>query len=65
MAKNTNKLTLKQVLISILGALIGVQSSKINKRDFESGNPFIFIVMGIIVVTAFIITLITIAKIVT
>lgn len=34
------KPTLWQILISVLGALVGVQSSRVQQRDFEHGRPW-------------------------
>ncbi|MEH6519423.1 MAG: DUF2970 domain-containing protein [Halioglobus sp.] len=41
------KVTILQVLGSILASFYGVQSSKNRKRDFELGNAKTFIIAGI------------------
>lgn len=51
--KRTNFLS---VVKSILAAGIGVQSEKNRQRDFEKGNPLVFIVGGIIFTVLFILT---------
>ncbi|MEH6593744.1 MAG: DUF2970 domain-containing protein [Halioglobus sp.] len=45
--KAATKVTILQVLGSILASFYGVQSSKNRKRDFESGNAKTFIIAGI------------------
>jgi len=41
-----------QVLFSVLGALFGVQSSKVRQRDFEHGHPWwVYVSVGIVVTT--------------
>lgn len=51
--KRTNFLS---VVKSILAAGIGVQSEKNRQRDFEKGNPLVFIIGGIIFTILFILT---------
>lgn len=51
--KRTNFLS---VVKSILAAGIGVQSEKNRQRDFEKGNPLVFIIGGIIFTVLFILT---------
>ena len=48
------KLTLWQVIVSVLAAIFGVQSDKVRERDFTHGNPMMFITMGIIITTLFV-----------
>lgn len=36
------------LLLSILGALIGVQSHKVHQRDFTEGKPWVFAIAGIL-----------------
>lgn len=57
MAKLTKHPNLIQVIKSVLAALFGVQSNKIRTRDFEHGNPLTFIVVGIILVSFFVLIL--------
>ena len=52
---NSKKTSLLFVVKSILAAGIGVQSEKNRQRDFEKGNPLVFIIGGIIFTLLFII----------
>ena len=52
---NSKKPSLLSVVKSILAAGIGVQSEKNRQRDFEKGNPLVFIIGGIIFTLLFII----------
>ncbi|WP_371187222.1 DUF2970 domain-containing protein [Thalassotalea maritima] len=61
-AKNT--LTLKQLLASILAALIGVQSDAYRQRDFRQGKLSHFIIAGIIAVTVFVLALVFVVNVV-
>lgn len=46
--------TLLQVVASVLAAFFGVQSYKNRKRDFTSGKPWVFIVVGLVMTLLFI-----------
>lgn len=59
-----SKPTLWQVIKSVLGAFFGVQSSKVRERDFTKGNPWAYIVVGLIAVTLFVLMLVGIVKLV-
>ena len=52
---NSKKTSLLSVVKSILAAGIGVQSEKNRQRDFEKGNPLLFIIGGIVFTLLFII----------
>jgi hypothetical protein len=52
---NSKKPSLLSVVKSILAAGIGVQSEKNRQRDFEKGNPLVFIIGGIVFTLLFII----------
>lgn len=56
--------TLREMLASILAAMFGVQNSKNRERDFQRGKPAHFIVLGIIVVTIFVLTIVVAVKII-
>ena len=56
-SQNKQKPNLIAVIKSILAAAIGVQSDKNRTRDFEQGNPLIFIIGGIVFTLLFIITI--------
>ncbi|MBI2792555.1 MAG: DUF2970 domain-containing protein [Gammaproteobacteria bacterium] len=59
-----SKPTLWQVIKSVLGAFFGVQSSKVRERDFTKGNPWAYIIVGLIGVTLFVLMLVGIVKLV-
>jgi hypothetical protein len=48
------------VVKSILAAGIGVQSNKNRTRDFEQGNPLVFIIGGILFTLLFIASIATV-----
>ncbi len=56
------KLSPVQVILSVLAAAIGVQSDKNRQRDFEKGNPLVFIAAGLIFTLLFIITLLVVVN---
>jgi hypothetical protein len=56
-SQNKQKPSLIVVIKSILAAAIGVQSDKNRTRDFEQGNPLVFIIGGIVFTLLFIITI--------
>ena len=56
-SQNKQKPSLIAVIKSILAAAIGVQSDKNRTRDFEQGNPLVFIIGGIVFTLLFIITI--------
>jgi len=61
---NQRKSSLASVIKSLLAAGIGVQSDKNRQRDFEDGNPLVFIVGGIIFTLLFIVTVATVVGLV-
>lgn len=55
MSKQTQKKpNIWQVIISVLGAFIGVQSSRVRERDFQQKSPWIYIVFGLVLTLIFI-----------
>jgi len=62
--KEENKVSLFSVVLSVLAAMIGVQSSKNRERDFAKGRPAAYIIVGIIMTVLFILTLWTVVSIV-
>jgi uncharacterized membrane protein YidH (DUF202 family) len=61
--KTQSKPTLWQVLISVMGALLGVQSSKVRERDFVGGRQWwVYVIVGIVVVILIVLVLITLIK---
>ena len=49
---------LVQVVFSVLAAAIGVQNSKNRERDFATGNPLVFIIVGLIFTVLFVLALV-------
>lgn len=55
--------TFWQVLLSILGALFGVQSSRVRERDFTRGRPWwVYGLVAIAVMAILILSLILLAQ---
>jgi len=50
------------VLLSVLAAMVGIQSDANRKRDFEKGRMSHYIFVGIVVVAIFVLTLISIVN---
>jgi len=50
-------MTVWQTVKSVLSAMFGVQSKENRIRDFESGNPKLFIFIGLIATVMFMLTL--------
>ncbi len=55
---------IKNILVSALAGLFGIQSEKNRARDFKEGKPADFILTGIIMVIVLILVMITIVNIV-
>lgn len=53
-----------EVVMSVLAAALGVQSSKNRKRDFTKGNPLVFITAGLVFTILFVLTLIGIVNLI-
>jgi len=56
MAKSED-VSLFRVVLSVMAAMIGVQSSKNRERDFSKGRPAAYIIVGIIMTILFILIL--------
>jgi hypothetical protein len=63
---NEDKVTISfwQLLLSTLSAFIGVQSNANRERDFKHGKISHFIAIGILFGITFVLTIITVVKIV-
>ena len=53
-----------QVVASVLAAALGVQSARNRQRDFEHGNPLVFIAAGLIFTVLFIATIVGVVHLV-
>ena len=54
--------SLLDTIFSVLASFFGVQSEKNRVRDFSSGKPIVFIVVAIALTVVFVLTLVTIVK---
>jgi len=57
MSDSEHNVSLIKVVLSVLAAMFGVQSSKNRERDFEKGRPAAYIIVGIIMTILFVLTL--------
>ena len=62
--QSPRKPTLWQVVSSVLGAFFGVQSDKTRERDFTQGNPWAYIVVGLVAVILFVLAIYAVVRIV-
>ncbi len=58
------KLSLLDVIKSTLMSFLGVQKDSVRERDFASGRPFDFIIVGVLLTILFIVVLVGIVKLV-
>lgn len=58
------KLSILQVIQSVLAASLGVQTNKNRERDFKRGSARAFIIAGLLGTGLFILTVYTVVKIV-
>ncbi len=58
------KHTFWQVLKSVLGAALGVQTEETRQRDFTHGSPATFIIAGIVFTAVFVVVLVVIVQVV-
>lgn len=56
--------SLLQVIGSALSAAFGVQSERNRARDFETGSPKTFIIVGVVATILFILTVYTVVRLV-
>ena len=61
---DTQPLTLRQMLQSVLAAALGVQSNKNRARDFTRGKPSHFIALGLLFTGLFVLLLFALVKLV-
>jgi hypothetical protein len=52
------------VVVSVLAAALGVQTSKNRERDFTKGNPLVFISAGLIFTILFVLTLLGVVNLI-
>lgn len=64
MKQDEKKPTMKQVIMSVLASMFGVQKSVNRERDFTHGDPKVFIIAGIIIVTLFVLVLVLLVHVI-
>lgn len=62
---NKKKFPIIKILQSVFSALLGVQSDKYMKQDFETGKLHHYVIVGIIIVIIIMLILFAIVKFVT
>lgn len=60
----SDDISLFKVVLSVMSAMVGIQSNKNRERDFVKGRPAAYIIVGIIMTLLFILTLWTVVSIV-
>lgn len=50
------------IVVSVLAALFGVQSDKNRQRDFNHGNPAVYVAIGAVFVILFVLTLVLVVS---
>lgn len=63
-AADPERVTLLQTIGSVLASFFGVQSSKNWARDFSHGNALTFIMVGVTLAGCFVLTLLTVVKLI-
>ena len=58
------KLTLRQMIGSVLAAGFGVQSQRNRERDFQYGSPTAFILLGLTATLLFVLAIVLVVKLV-
>jgi len=62
--KKPQKLTLWQIICSVVAAAFGVQSDKNRERDFNQAKPSTYIIAGVIFTIVFVLVVIAVVKLV-
>ena len=58
MSQNKNKkVKIIPLILSVLAAFFGVQSNAVRERDFSSGKPIHYIIVGLVAVILFVLIL--------
>lgn len=53
-----------QIVLSVIAAAFGVQSSKNRERDFKGGNIYVYIAAGVIFTAVFVVLVILVVRLV-
>ncbi|MGV0036026.1 MAG: DUF2970 domain-containing protein [Candidatus Azotimanducaceae bacterium WSBS_2022_MAG_OTU7] len=62
--EDAHKPRFREVVMSVLAAALGVQTSKNRERDFTHGNPLVFIAAGLVFTILFVLTLVGIVNLI-
>lgn len=62
--KPSPKPSFLQIVLSVIAAAFGVQSSKNRERDFKGGNIYVYIVAGVIFTAVFVVVVIFVVRLV-
>ncbi|MFV1983137.1 MAG: DUF2970 domain-containing protein [Thiohalomonadales bacterium] len=62
MSKKNNTPSFWQVVKSVLAGLLGVQSTENRERDFQHGKFSAYVFVALIIVTIFILIIVTVVK---
>ncbi len=62
--KPSSKPNVFQIVLSVIAAAFGVQSSKNRERDFKGGNIYVYIAAGVIFTAVFVVLIILIVGLV-
>lgn len=62
MSESENNVSLFKVVLSVMAAMFGVQTSKNRDRDFAKGRPAAYIIVGLVMTVLFILTLWLVVK---
>jgi hypothetical protein len=54
----------RDLITSVAGAAIGIQSSKVRERDFKSASPRRYVIAGVVGTLLFVLTMYTVVKLV-
>jgi len=64
MSDKDEQVSLFRVVLSVISAMFGVQSTKNQERDFAKGKPAAYIIVGLIMTLLFILTIWTVVSLV-
>lgn len=64
MDQQPDKPTFIQMVISTIWAFLGISKNARRERDFQHGDPKVFIFVGILLTVVFILTVYTVVKLV-
>lgn len=58
------KSTIKEVIAGVLAAGFGVRSGKAHARDFESGSPKTYALVGVVATALFVLAIVGVVKLI-